>query len=433
MKTIRTVLNDHTNEYIDNLLLHRIRQHYLLFPASVHEEDSIRTLYVDIETTGFNRTADTVYLLGQLEVIDGHTVIIDQYLCEKAGDEYMLLFNFNKEIDGSTRLVHFNGNSFDLPFLKARMALYGIHENISLAQSIDYYPLLRPFKKILGTDNFKLKTLERLASYERSDTYTGGELIQIYSQYLSGDHFLETLFLDHNLEDMIGLFYLNGFVPLYKLQVPNNFGTSDTAMDICADLKTNSHNKFPLDPLRWNYLSAVDVPSVLFAEKDIYDAKKQNETSEHVYITYQASLETSSHDFKAEHTFNGYTLVLSDTNVIFRMPIYNGTLFYYYENYKDYYYLAEEDYAIHKVVADFVNSKHKKKATKETAYIKKEGIFVKCPLSKQDVTTSLTMKHSDVHVFSDHYTSKHCYIEMNDFISIGEGLINPSIRALFIS
>ena len=55
---------------------------------------------------------------------------------------------------------------------------------------------------------------------------------------------------------------------------------------------------------------------------------------------------------------------------------YKGTLKFYYPDYKQYYYLPEEDEAIHQSLAAFVDKSRRIKATKETCYTKKNGIFL---------------------------------------------------------
>ena len=59
--------------------------------------------------------------------------------------------------------------------------------------------------------------------------------------------------------------------------------------------------------------------------------------------------------------------------------LYERTLKYYYPNYKDYYYLIYEDTAVHKSVGEYVDRDARIKATKETCYTKKSGVFLPQP------------------------------------------------------
>ena len=49
---------------------------------------------------------------------------------------------------------------------------------------------------------------------------------------------------------------------------------------------------------------------------------------------------------------------------------------YFYSNYKDYYYLPEEDVALHKSVASFVDKEHRTQATAATCYTRKYATYL---------------------------------------------------------
>lgn len=59
--------------------------------------------------------------------------------------------------------------------------------------------------------------------------------------------------------------------------------------------------------------------------------------------------------------------------------LYEGTLKYFLPNPKDYYYLIYEDTAIHKSVGEYVDKDARIRATKETCYTKKTGVFLPQP------------------------------------------------------
>ncbi len=67
---------------------------------------------------------------------------------------------------------------------------------------------------------------------------------------------------------------------------------------------------------------------------------------------------------------------VNNTLATLRIDIYEGELKFYYENYKEYYYLPAEDKAIHKSVAAYVDKDFKVKAKPSTAYTRKSGTFV---------------------------------------------------------
>ena len=81
----------------------------------------------------------------------------------------------------------------------------------------------------------------------------------------------------------------------------------------------------------------------------------------------------------ADRILPGIQILLHESKGIIRLPIRQATLKYFYKDYKNYYYLPEEDTAIHKSIGQFVDRDHKVAATKETCYQKKTGNFIRIP------------------------------------------------------
>lgn len=339
-----------------------------------------RALYIDIETTGFSRKNDMIYLVGLLYFQDDQ-MMITQYLCQKPEDEYELLFKLNTMMNDFDVLVHFNGDSFDLPFIKERMKLYRMHENLSQLESFDYYRKIKPMKKLLQTDNFKLKTLERICGYDRVDPFTGGELIALYKKYLDGDGLLEMSFITHNEEDMIGLYHLNAFLPIISVlnhYTPTYFDLEATQLidnsihipfhELCKPLQVQTYN------LEWG---------VTLSELGIH------------------------------MTFNSI----------------HGEKKLYFDDYKSYYYLPEEDMAVHESVAGFMSSKYRKKATPKTAYIKRDDLFVYVPFSKTRLE-DLLRSDVQIHVFNDEPKDSHCYIMISDLKIVIQYILDELIATI---
>lgn len=65
------------------------------------------------------------------------------------------------------------------------------------------------------------------------------------------------------------------------------------------------------------------------------------------------------------------------------LPLYRGVLKFFFPDHKDYYYLPQEDTAIHKSVAQFVDASCRRKATAANCYTKKEGIFLPSLAAKE--------------------------------------------------
>ena len=74
----------------------------------------------------------------------------------------------------------------------------------------------------------------------------------------------------------------------------------------------------------------------------------------------------------------GIKICVSGRNAIIRIPVINARLRHFFPDYKNYYYLPEEDCAIHKSLAASVSPDHRKSATKATAYTWAKGDFIPC-------------------------------------------------------
>ena len=79
---------------------------------------------------------------------------------------------------------------------------------------------------------------------------------------------------------------------------------------------------------------------------------------------------------RISHKLNDFSLMISPTRTSIRVPIYEGELHYFYPNYKDYYYLPEEDLAIHKSVASFVDRQYRENARAYNCYNRKTSSFL---------------------------------------------------------
>ena len=69
-------------------------------------------------------------------------------------------------------------------------------------------------------------------------------------------------------------------------------------------------------------------------------------------------------------------MVYQKDTVKIRMPIISAELKHFFDNYKDYYYLPEEDMCVLKSVAHAVDPSHRENAKKETCYIRYRGLFI---------------------------------------------------------
>ena len=327
-------------------------------------------LFFDIETTGFSRTGCFCYLIG-VSFTDGRHFTVIQWLAEGASDEPLLIHKFCELAENFSSIIHFNGDNFDIPFLTKRAAIHNIPLNLDNMRSIDLFKHAKGLKSILRLESYNQTTVEHFLGIHRNDTYTGGELIKVYKEYIKNDQLpakhadSEKLLLLHNFEDICGLIKISSIVS-YNNIINKHISYKDI-----------------------EYTPAYDI-----ADED----KQSDNISSTAYITLSFSLPEElpvSVLLKDEY----YVLRAEHSTLKLRLPVITGILKYFYPNYKDYYYLPYEDTAMHKSIAAYVDSECRIKATKETCYTKKHGTFIMIPSYSGDMT-----------VFKKDYNDKNVYL-----------------------
>ena len=300
--------------------------------------DPEKLLFFDIETTGLSSKKDMVYLIGCVYFRSG-SWHMKQWFADSVEAEKEILLHFFLFASKFTILIHFNGTTFDIPFLKERAVRFNTPLGHFSQESLDIYKCIRPYKKLLGLADCKQKTLEAFLGIGREDKYNGGQLIAFYWEYLrTGKEQLYQLLLLHNEEDIEGL---PALLPLLSYQ---DF-----------------------------FHSSFSVKSEQFHEYLTFQNVKEEEllvtcVNEDTAIPVPCSFSSCS-----------CTVFCQNNTLTFRLPVYKGTLKYFFKNYADYYYLPEEDRALHKSVAVYVDKSHRKKATAKTCYQKRDGIFIPFP------------------------------------------------------
>lgn len=315
-------------------------------------------LFLDIETTGFTAKTSSLYLIG-CAYFDGLTFSCKQFFAEKPAEEPDILREFMKFAADYKLLIHFNGNNFDIPYLMDKCEKYEISCGLTEMTGIDLYKRISPYRNFLKLPNCKQKTLEQYLRIDRRDVYSGKDLINVYHDYVSLFNVDSlTKLLIHNEEDirgMINIVPMLAYIDIFYEKLKVTKVSMDTYLDQSGQTQTELVMKLKL-------------PSHL--PMDV------THMSEGCY-------------------FNG-----SDDEGILKVPVYTGELKYFYANYKDYYYLPEEDEALHKSVARFVDAQHRTQATAANCYTRVTSIF-------------LRRFNSDfLPVFKFDYQSKELFIEI---------------------
>ncbi len=295
---------------------------YLVLQDYYNPEDIVA---FDIETTGFTAETTILYLIGCAYYKDNEWYIT-QWFNNDGISEREILIDFFDFIKDKKYIFNYNGDGFDIPYVNKKLAKFEIDFSFEGIESIDLYKLLKPFKQVLHLDNLKQKSIEKFLGINRLDKYTGGDLIKVYEDYLrlkspSG----KQLVLQHNYEDIEGLLYSSSLLAYHRLKmgsfVVQKMSVRDNRLLFSLTLK------YPM-PRR-----------ITLGTNDII-------------IT----------GHKQEATIN--------------VPIITEELNFFFDNYKEYYYLPAEDMAVHKSVATYVDKNYREQAKKENCYTKRKGHFI---------------------------------------------------------
>lgn len=297
------------------------------------------TIFADIETTGLSSARDPIYCIGTALIRD-NILDIRQFFADKAEDEPEILEQFLEMLshEKSAHILTFNGSAFDLPYIEKRCKKYGLAFQKARWPSIDLYREARELKPLLGFAGLKQKNIEDFLGISREDIYTGGELTDVYRQYeKSQDQQLRGILLQHNLDDVRGM---TALLPLrsYRQLLKSDFQITDIRSEKDRDVR-GQEILYAVFDLSWDMPLPKRIARIL----------------------------------------PGIQILLHESKGIIRLPIRQATLKYFYKDYKNYYYLPEEDTAIHKSIGQFVDRDHKVAATKETCYQKKTGNFIRIP------------------------------------------------------
>jgi uncharacterized protein YprB with RNaseH-like and TPR domain len=325
--------------------------------------DEREILFIDIETTGLSPKTSDLYLIGAAYKAGNDWNII-QFLALSAADEKQVLSAFSDFSKGFKKLVHFNGDRFDIPFLKAKYEKYDLSDPTADMDSFDLYKQVKNYKKQLGLPDCKQKTIELYLGIDRQDQYDGGKLIPVYNTFVQKrDQESKRLLLLHNFEDVKGMFgllpmlYYDSFFKQFK-NMPEVSVRTDEEID------ENSY----MDGLEGSLpVRAVKVSANRFKD---YDGREKSEVFMKLRLPYELPSSLAGN-------IEGCYFKTEGGEATLRVPLYETELKYFYSNYKDYYYLPQEDVAIHKSLAEFVDKAHREKATASNCYTKKTGQFLR--------------------------------------------------------
>lgn len=143
-------------------------------------------LVIDIETTGFSSTNNTISMIGII-AFDSivNSFYLKQIFSENYEDESNLLKEFLRTLDTSHRFLSFNGLQFDIPFIQNRLTHHGFEHSILKQDHIDLYDYMRKNAIFTGMKPCGQKDLEKLYGLERPFEMSGKTAVELYKSYVN--------------------------------------------------------------------------------------------------------------------------------------------------------------------------------------------------------------------------------------------------------
>ncbi len=311
-----------------------MKEYIEYIPLSLSFPISSSSLFFDIETTGLSAKKNHIYLLG-CACYQNNQMELHQFFSESSKEEQNILIAFSDFCQKFHTLITYNGTGFDLPFLKQRCEFWGLANPLAKFDHMDLLRLVSPFKKLLKLPDMRQKSLEVFLSIERDDLYSGKELIDIYHTYeASQDLRSLSLLLLHNKEDVLAMPRL-----------------------------------FPI-------LSYRDFFSGCFRAADVTISPYRDYSGEEAWELFFTLIPDTLFPRSFSCVLEELHLLGQDKSARLRVKVFQGELKYFYPNYQDYYYLPQEDTAIHKSVATYVDKEFRQKAKASKKNIKKSGRFL---------------------------------------------------------
>ncbi len=342
------------------------------------KEQSIdKYLFFDIETLGLSARTSAIYMIGlgylSCEGKDKYYLNIVQLFAEGLEDERTILDEFSTFIRDFYVLITYNGSTFDIPFISSRMQKYCIDNDISDLEHIDLYKCAIKVKKLLKLDNYQQTSIEKFLGINRNDKCNGGQLIEVFHEYAkSKDESLAALLLLHNHDDIKGLYDI---LPIYNYSAIKEGLYISNLSHKCKTHNCNNHNSDTC--LEFEGETNINLPSLITISDD------------------------------------SFYIIIKENHIAGHINIFEGILYCYLPNFKDYYYLPSEDIIVPKSIGTSIDKNQRENAKKENCRVKFEGQFI--PVTNEKKWNALPEStRKNTNLFKENHLSKEAYIRLED-------------------
>lgn len=293
-----------------------------------------QAIFFDIETTGFSPARSNLYLIG-CATRKADMLCLDQFFAESKKEEANVIEAFFALLAQYHTVITFNGIGFDIPYLKAKCTGLQLPSPFDAHAYLDLYKEVSKQKALLGLASLKQKSIELFLGIDRTDRFSGGELIEVYQAYTRRptDEAL-SLLRRHNYEDVL---YMPRLLPILS------YGEVLTSPLTVTALEANEARTFDGSTQK----------ELIFTLSGAYPVPKPRSCQcGDCYLAFRR------------------------TDLCLCVKLFDGELRFFFENPKDYYYLQEEDRAVPKSLATGVDRAYRRQANASNCYTRKHAIFL---------------------------------------------------------
>ena len=172
----------------------------ILYSSGLHNKEDF--IILDIETMGLFTRPIILFGLAQ---ISGSHILINQYLLRNIKEEPAALTGFLSQIDENSIFITFNGRTFDVPYIRERLAYYRMKEDLEKPHFDVLHFSRRAWRE--RVPNFRLNTLEKyLLGIVREDDVPSALVPDFYETYMRSKNIgLLVPIIEHNKQDLVTL------------------------------------------------------------------------------------------------------------------------------------------------------------------------------------------------------------------------------------
>ena len=243
---------------------------------------------LDIETTGLDSNRDSLVVLG-LIYFNMDKFYIDQYFAKNDNEEVKLLKIYKEKIKDK-KLITYNGDIFDLPFLNIRL----IKNNLDpvFPDNKDIYKIIKSKRKLIEFESMKLSNIEKRFGIKRNDPSRYKVISKLNSEIQNRNNPWPILI--HNKNDLIATETISNIEELINDKLSFNINKYKVYLDKAYIDK---------DIANFEFKSNIDFDESFFQGYN-YNFKIKNKTIILKLIVLYGKLSKNSSGFVCVNSFN---------------------------------------------------------------------------------------------------------------------------------